>query len=136
MEAYGIAVAGLLLICMIPLVLANIVGPMKGAAGLVGGPVAGAGDENLIFRLDRAHENSVESIVPFAIAAVLGMLVGVGPTTLTALVWAFLAIRVLYALVYARGGPLGKGGSLRTIVHVLGSLATVALIIIVGMAAV
>ena len=76
----------------------------------------------------------------FVLSSLVGVgflgLVGVGPTTLTALVWAFLAIRVLYALVYARGGPLGKGGSLRTIVHVLGSLATVALIIIVGMAAV
>jgi hypothetical protein len=38
-------------------------------------------------------------------------------------------------MIYVRGGPLAKGGSLRTILHVLGSLTTVALIVVVAVSA-
>jgi uncharacterized MAPEG superfamily protein len=135
MQAYGAAIFGLLLICLLPLVLANIVGPFKGKAGAVGGPVADARDENFLFRLDRAHSNTVESLLPFVAAAILAIMLGVGPGLLALLVWAFLAIRVAYSFVYLRGGALAKGGSLRTILHVLGTITTVALMVIAALAA-
>jgi uncharacterized MAPEG superfamily protein len=135
MHAYSAGILGLLLICLLPLVLANISGPFKGKAGLAGGPVADARDENFLFRLDRAHTNTVESILPFVAPAILAIMLGVGPGLLAMLVWAFLAIRVAYGFVYLRGGALAKGGSLRTMLHVLGSLTTVALMVIAALAA-
>jgi uncharacterized MAPEG superfamily protein len=135
MEAYSAGILGLLLICLLPLVLANIVGPFKGKAGAVGGPVADARDENFLFRLDRVHSNTVESLLPFVAPAILAIMLGVGPGLLAMLVWAFLAIRVAYSVVYLRGGALAKGGSLRTVLHVLGTLTTVALMVIAALAA-
>ena len=93
---------------------------MKGKAGLIGGPVPDARDENFLFRLDRSHANTVESIFSFVAPAMLAIMLGVGPGLLAMLVWVFLAIRVAYSIVYLRGGALGKGGSLRTVLHVLG----------------
>ena len=135
MEAYSAAILGLLLICLLPLIHANIVGPLKGKAGLIGGPVPDARDENFLFRVERAHSNTVESIHPFVAPAILAIMLGVAPGLLAWLVWAFLAIRVAYSLVYARGGGLAKGGSLRTLLHVLGSVTTIALMIVVALAA-
>lgn len=135
MEAYSASILGLLLICLLPLVHANIVGPFKGKAGLIGGPVADARDENFLFRLDRAHSNTVESLLPFVAPTILAIMLGVGPGLLAMLVWAFLALRLAYSFVYLRGGALAKGGSLRTILHVLGSLTTIALIITAALAA-
>ena len=135
MEAYGTAILGLLLICLLPLIHANIVGPMKGKAGLIGGPVPDARDENFLFRLDRSHANTVESIFSFVAPAILAIMLGVGPGLLAMLVWAFLALRVAYSIVYLRGGALGKGGSLRTVLHVLGSVTTIALIVFAALAA-
>ena len=135
MEAYSAGIMGLLLICVLPLIHANIVGPMKGKAGLIGGPVPDARDENFLFRLERAHSNTVESIFSFVAPAILAIMLGVTPGLLAMLVWAFLAIRVAYSFVYLRGGALAKGGSLRTMLHVLGSLTTVALMVIAAMAA-
>ena len=135
MEAYSAGILGLLLICLLPLVLANIVGPFKGKEGAVGGPVADARDENFLFRLDRTHSNTVESIFSFVAPAMLAIMLGVGPGLLATLVWVFLAIRVAYSIVYLRGGALGKGGSLRTVLHVLGSVTTIAVIVIAALAA-
>jgi uncharacterized MAPEG superfamily protein len=135
MQAYSASILGLLLICLLPLVFANTVGPFKGKAGAVGGPVADARDENFLFRLDRVHSNTVESLLPFVAPAILSIMLGVGPGLLAMLVWAFLAIRVAYSFVYLRGGALAKGGSLRTVLHVLGSLTTIALMVIAALAA-
>lgn len=131
MDAYSLSILGLLGLCLIPLVLANIVGPFKGKAKLVGGPVADARDDNIVYRLDRTHANSVESIPIFVAPAILAIMTGVGSGFLATLVWAFLALRIAYALVYLRGGALAKGGSLRTVLHVLGSLVTIVLIVAV-----
>ena len=135
MEAYSAGILGLLLLSLLPLIHANIAGPLKGKAGLIGGPVADARDENFLFRLDRAHSNTVESVFCFVAPAILAIMLGVGPGLLALLVWAFLAIRVAYSIVYLRGGAPAKGGGLRTILYVLGTLTTVALIITAALAA-
>ena len=57
------------------------------------------------------------------------MMVGLGPGYLAALVWVYLVLRVLYAVVYLRGGAMARGGSLRTLLYALSSMATILLII-------
>lgn len=128
MEAYHASISGLALLCLIPIVLGFIVGPLKGKFGLPGGPVMGSGEDSFLFRADRAQGNSVESLPFFLAPAILAIMVGVAPGFLAVLVWAYLALRVLYALIYLRGGALAKGGNLRTVLHVLASLATFAVI--------
>lgn len=82
------------------------------------------------------HLNSVEALAPFAVPAVLAMIVGVGPTTLAALVWLFLAIRLFHLAVYIRGGNAAKGGNVRTILYVSGAAVTLVLVVVTGWAAV
>ncbi len=129
MEQYASSIVGLALLCLIPIVLANVVGPMKGIAKAVGGPVTDARDDNALFRVDRTHANSVESIPIFVLAAILGMFAGISAWWLGLLVWVFMAARIAYSVVYLRGGPLALGGSLRTILHVFGSLATIGVVV-------
>jgi uncharacterized membrane protein len=61
MEAYTLSIVGVLALCLLSVLLAN-----------------------LLYRIDRVHMNSVEALAPFV---VLAMMVGVGPTTLAVLVW-------------------------------------------------
>ncbi len=135
MEIYSFSIIGLAVLCLIPIILANIVGPMKGMAKTIGGPVADARDDNALYRVDRTHANSVESIPIFVLAAVLGMLAGIGAWWLGLLVWFYLAARIAYAVIYIRGGALAMGGSLRTLVHVAGSIATIGLVVATILAA-
>jgi hypothetical protein len=65
----------------------------------------------------------------------LAMMIGVGPVTLAALVWAHLAIRLTHMGIYLRGGDAAKGGGLRTILYVSGAAVTLVLILVTGWAA-
>ena len=136
MEAYSLSVAGVLALCLMSVLLAVYSGYSKGRAGALSGPVIPADDGNLLYRIDRVHMNSVEALAPFAVPAVLAMMVGVGPATLAALVWVYFAIRVIHLVVYLRGGNAAKGGSVRTILYVSGALVTVILIVVTGAAAI
>jgi uncharacterized MAPEG superfamily protein len=95
-----------------------------------------ADDDNRLYRIDRAHMNSVEALAPFVVPAVLAMMVGVVPTTLAVLVWVYIAIRLVHLTVYLRGGNAAKGGSVRTILYVAGALVTIVLIVVTGGAAI
>lgn len=134
MEAYAFSIIGILALCLMSILLAIYSGSSKGRAGALSGPVLPADDDNLLYRIDRAHMNSVEALAPFVVPAVLAMLVGVRPTTLAALVWTYTAIRLVHIAVYLRGGNAAKGGSLRTILYVAGALVTVILIVVTGVA--
>lgn len=134
MEAYAFSLIGILALCILSILLAIYSGSSKGRAGALSGPVLPADDGNLLYRIDRAHMNSVEALAPFVVPAVLAMMVGVRPTTLAALVWIYTAIRLVHLAVYLRGGNAAKGGSLRTILYVAGALVTVALIAVTGVA--
>jgi uncharacterized MAPEG superfamily protein len=136
MEAYAFSVIGVLALCLLSVLLAIYSGYSKGRAGLLSGPVLPADDENLLYRIDRAHMNSVEALAPFVVPAVLAMMVGVGPTTLAVLVWTHAAIRLIHLMVYLRGGRAAKGGSIRTVLYVSGAVVTVVLIVVTGWAAV
>ena len=126
----------MLALCLLSILLAIHSGSSKGRAGALSGPVLPADDENLLYRIDRVHMNSVEALAPFVVPAVLAMMVGVGPTTLAALVWVYVAIRLIHLVIYLRGGNAAKGGSVRAILYVSGALVTVILIVITGWVAI
>jgi uncharacterized MAPEG superfamily protein len=136
LEAYTLSIVGVLALCLLSILLAIHSGSSKGRAGALSGPVLPADDSNLLYRIDRAHVNSVEALAPFVVPAVLAMLVGVGPTTLAVLVWVHVAIRLIHSAIYLRGGNAAKGGSVRTILYVSGALVAVALIVVTGWTAI
>src|SRR5579862_9712230 len=109
MQAYSLSIVGLLTLCLMSVLLAIHSGYSKGRAGALSGPVLPADDGNLLYRIDRVHMNSVEALVPFVVPTVLAMMVGVGPTTLAALVWVYVAIRLIHLVIYLRGGNAAKG---------------------------
>ena len=135
MQAYSLSVLGLLALCLLPILTAVLSGVAKGRAGVLPGPVIPADIANLLYRIDRVHMNSVETLALFAVPAVLAMLLGVAPATLATLVWLFTAIRVLHLAVYLRGGNAAKSGNLRTIIFILGTVVTLVLMVITGLAA-
>jgi len=136
MEGYTLSIVGVLVLCLASIVLAINSGYSKGRAGALSGPVLPANEDNLLYRIDRVHLNSVEALAPFVVPAVLAMMVGVGPTLLAVLVWIHVAIRLIHTAIYLRGGNAAKGGSIRTVLYVSGALVTVVLIIVTGWAAI
>ena len=135
MDDYTTSIIGVLTLCLIAILLAVYSGSSKGRAKALSGPVLPADDANLLYRTDRVHMNSVEALAPFVVPAVLAMMVGVRPTLLAALIWAHIAIRLTHLAIYLRGGNAAKGGSVRTILYVLGALVTASLIFATGVAA-
>ena len=93
-------------------------------------------DDNLLYRIDRVHLNTVEALPPFVVPALLAMMVGVRPVTLATLVWVYVAIRLTHVAVYLRGGNAAKGGSIRTVLYVSGALVTIVLIAVATVAAI
>lgn len=128
MAAYSVSIVGVLVLCLQSIVLAVYSGFSKGRAGALSGPVLPLDDDNLLDRIDRIHLNTVEALPPFAVPALLAMMVGIRPVTLAALVWVYVAIRFIHLAVYLRGGKAAKGGSLRTVLYVSGALVTIVLI--------
>src|SRR5262252_3598888 len=100
MAAYSLSLVGVLVLCLLSIVLAVYSGSSKGRAGALSGPVLPADDDNLLYRIDRVHLNSVEALAPFVVPAVLAMMVGVRPTLLAVLVWLHVAIRLTHLAVY------------------------------------
>lgn len=135
MAAYSASIVGILAACLLSLLLAVYSGRSKGAAGALSGPVLDARDDNKLYRIDRAHMNSVEALAPFAVPAVMAIMVGVTPVFLAVLVWLHVTIRLAHLFVYLRGGEPAKGGHLRTILYVSSALVTMVLIVMTGWAA-
>jgi uncharacterized MAPEG superfamily protein len=136
MEAYTLSIVGVLLLCLLSIALAIYSGASKGFAGALSGPVIPADDDNLLYRIDRVHLNSVEALAPFVVPAVLAILVGVAPATLAVLVWLHVAIRLAHLAVYLRGGNAARGGSVRTVLYVSGALVAAVLIVVTGWSAI
>jgi uncharacterized MAPEG superfamily protein len=136
MAAYSLSIVGVLVLCLLSILLAVYSGSSKGRAGALSGPVLPLDDDNLLYRIDRVHLNTVEALPPFVVPAVLAMMVGVGPATLATLVWVYTAIRLVHVAVYLRGGNAAKGGSIRTVLYVSGALVTIVLIVVTAVAAI
>ncbi|MCP1840162.1 putative MAPEG superfamily protein [Bradyrhizobium sp. USDA 4524] len=136
MAAYSFSIVGVLFLCLVSIGLAVYSGSSKGRAGALSGPVLPLDDDNLLYRIDRVHLNTVEALPPFVVPAVLAMMVGISPVTLAALVWIYIAIRLIHVAVYLRGGKAAKGGSIRTILYVSGAVVTIILIVVTIVAAI
>jgi uncharacterized MAPEG superfamily protein len=134
MAAYSLSIFGVLVLCLLSIVLAIYSGSSKGRAGELSGPVLPLDDDNLLYRIDRIHLNTVEALPPFIVPVLLAMMVGVRPVTLATLVWVYVAIRLIHVAVYLRGGKAAKGGSIRTILYVSGAFVTVVLIAVTALA--
>jgi uncharacterized MAPEG superfamily protein len=134
MAAYSLSIFGVLVLCLLSIVLAIYSGSSKGRAGALSGPVLPLDDDNLLYRIDRIHLNTVEALPPFIVPVLLAMMVGVRPVTLATLVWVYIAIRLIHVAVYLRGGKAAKGGSIRTILYVSGAFVTVVLIAVTALA--
>lgn len=134
MAAYSLSIVGVLFLCLLSIGLAVYSGLSKGRAGALSGPVLPLDDDNLLYRIDRVHMNTVEALTPFVVPAVLAMMTGVGPATLATLVWIYIAIRLIHLAVYLRGGNAAKGGSIRTVLYVSGALVTIVLIAVTAAA--
>src|SRR3954466_10257866 len=134
MAAYSLSIFGVLVLCLLSIVLAVYSGFSKGRAGALSGPVLPLDDNNLLYRIDRIHLNTVEALPPFIVPALLAMMVGLRPLTLATLVWIYVAIRLIHVAVYLRGGKAAKGGSIRTILYVSGAFVTVVLIAVTAVA--
>jgi uncharacterized MAPEG superfamily protein len=103
MAAYSHSIVGVLVLCLLSIVLAVYSGSSKGRAGALSGPVLPLDDDNLPYRIDRVHLNTVEALPPFVVPALLAMMVAVRPVTLATLVWVYVAIRLIHVAVYLRG---------------------------------
>jgi uncharacterized MAPEG superfamily protein len=136
MAAYSLSIVGVLVLCFLSILLAVYSGSSKGRAGALSGPVLPLDDDNLLYRIDRVHMNTVEALTPFVVPAVVAMLVEVTPATLATLVWIYIAIRLTHVAVYLRGGNAAKGGSIRTVLYVSGALVTIVLIAVTTAAAI
>jgi uncharacterized MAPEG superfamily protein len=136
MAAYSLSIFGVLFLCLLSIVLAVYSGSSKGKAGALSGPVLPLDDDNLLYRIDRIHLNTVEALPPFVVPALLAMMVEVRPVTLATLVWVYVAIRLTHGAVYLRGGKAAKGGSIRTVLYVSGALVTIVLIAATAVAAI
>lgn len=136
MAAYSLSIVGALLLCLLSIVLAVYSGASKGRAGALSGPVLPLDDDNLLYRIDRVHLNTVEALPPFVVPVLLAMMVDVSPITLATLVWVYVAIRLIHVAIYLRGGKAAKGGSIRTILYVSGALVTIVLIVVTAVAAI
>ena len=136
MQVYWLSIVGVLALCLLSVLLAIYSGSSKGRLGVLSGPIVPGDDDNMLYRIDRVHMNSVEALAPFVVPALLAMMVGVDPATLAAIVWLHLAIRLVHLGVYIRGGNAAKGGSVRTILYVSGAVVTLVLVIVTGWAAI
>ena len=66
MAAYSFSIVGVLFLCLLLIGLAVYSGASKGRAGALSGPVLPLDDDNLLYRIDRVHLNTVEALPPLA----------------------------------------------------------------------
>ncbi len=92
----------------------------------------GLGHESFVFRSHRTFLNSLENLMMMAGPAFVAILAGMDPTTLAALVWAWVGARVLHmALYYVIATE--KNPSPRSYFYTLALLANGALFVMLAM---
>lgn len=134
MSGYELSILGLLILSAMPVILAAMVGPAKGKAQIPAGAVPEVDYASPLYRLERTHQNAVESLSTFAVPALCAMLVGVSPLALAVMVWLQVALRLVFSLLYLRGIGLGAGGP-RTFVFIAISTLTLVLTVWTGVVA-
>ena len=99
---YGHAIVALLLFNIIVLFQSALVGAGKASAGLTPGSNPEPDYSNSLFRLNRSHQNGVETLAAAAIAIFTCIALGVSSLWVNVLASAFLVLRVAYIAIYAR----------------------------------
>lgn len=122
-ELYSLTATGLLL-----LVLANfsaaLYGGQVGNPALMGNRETIPGPEGAARRAQRAHQNLIENAVPFAIAVLVAQALHFSTPITKGAALAFIAARVVHALVYIAGIPV-----VRTLAWVVGVVATIVIFV-------
>lgn len=128
-EIYFGTILGLMVMVGATMILSAESGRRKGGSVQPGDAPEG-GYANPLYRLHRAHLNSVETLLPFAITVFAAMEIGVGPGILALLVWGFVALRMAYIYLYLKG--IGApGGGIRTGSYIASTLVNVLILVLV-----
>ena len=131
---YGSGIIGLMVLAIIILILGPLVAVRKAAASIKPGSEPDGTYDDPIYRLHRSHLNAVETFAGFAVPALLAMLLGVSPTWVNGLIWATVALRLVFSYIYIAN--IGKPAqSIRTFVFVGAWLLNVILVVLVIVAA-
>ncbi len=131
---YQPALLALALLCLIVLLQSALTAPL---AFLKNEQTPGKnlnGDHNLFsFRVLRTHLNSVESLGPFGLIVIMGILVAAHVNALNWLAMAHVFFRMCFWFVYYKG--IGKvAGGPRTLCFIGGLVTNIALVIVVMIA--
>lgn len=84
-----------------------------------------------VSRIKRAHQNALENAVPFFALGLLYTMTAPSPTLARALFGAFVAARLLHAVLYLKGVQ-----PFRTLTFVIGAVVNLTLLVLVVLAAV
>ncbi len=116
---YGPAIIAILVYTLMTLLQGAIVGAKKSTAKMTPGGDPDNNYDDALYRNNRAHQNSVESLAPISIALLACVLTGVSAWWVNILLAMFVVIRVIYLYIYhANIGKASQGT--RTFVYVAG----------------
>ena len=124
--AYAPGLIALLIFVLIVLLQAALVGAGKAKAGLVPGSEPEADYDNALYRANRSFQNGVEIMPAAALAALVGVMVGVSSWWFNLLLGLFLLLRIVYVVIYAQNVGKPTQG-VRTLAYVAGWACIVAL---------
>ena len=92
---------------------------------------ASLGQDSFLFRSYRTFWNSLENIVPLFGMAVIAVLSGYNPETLSIIVWIFAITRIIHMLLYYFIAT-EKNPSIRSLFYIIGFIANIYLMIDLG----
>ncbi len=130
LNSYQSALIALLILCLCVLIQSFLTAPLAFLKQEQSPGMPLNGDHKLFsFRVLRTHNNSVESLAPFAISLIIAIVIGVQDTAVNWLAMIHVAFRLLFWAVYYSG--IGKvAGGIRTLCFVGGLLANIALVLL------
>ncbi|MEM7067367.1 MAG: MAPEG family protein [Pseudomonadota bacterium] len=116
---YGHALVALLLFVLIVLVQSAMVGAGKAKAGLAPGGNPENDYSSALYRLNRSHQNGIETMAAAAVVVFASIALGVSSWWVNVLMSVFLLTRIAYIFVYAKSiGKPAQGA--RTFTYVAG----------------
>ncbi|MGR3636626.1 MAG: MAPEG family protein [Shimia sp.] len=124
--AYAPGLIALLIFVLIVLLQAALVGAGKAKAGLIPGSEPEADYDNAPYRANRSFQNGVEIMPAAALAALVGVMVGVSSWWFNLLLGLFLLLRIVHVVIYAQNVGKPTQG-VRTFAYVAGWACIVAL---------
>ncbi|WP_419908006.1 MAPEG family protein [Hoeflea sp.] len=130
---YGGSIIGLMITGIVIMVLTPAVAARKASAAITPGAEPEKVYDDALYRLHRCHANAVENYAQFAIPTLFAMLLGASVTWVAILVWATVAARLLYTVVYLQN--IGQPAqSIRSFVYVASWIFNIAMVILVILA--